>query len=786
MVMTATLKGRPRPRAYILEQENSLMSPRHPLIAFVPLALALLAVLVVTMTLGAHQALAIPDTLYVASSGDCGIASPCYTTLQAAVDASSDGSSIKVAQGVYTSTSFQVVYIDRAITMTGGYSTADWTISYPVTQPAIVDARNVARRRGFFIDGTGVATITLAGLTIQRGYAQDAEGGGVYLVTGTLVLRDSSILSNTATGGNRHGGGLYAAGGKLDVSSNTFQRNSATGPEGGGFTSAAGGAIYVHKGIIDLHDNTIEGNEAEYGGGLGVYYGSAALNGNSFQDNKADQGGGGVHIQGGVGTLKGNTFDSNLARMSHGGGVYLESCAFHLAGNTFAGNTAPLASFGGAVRTFRGRGSLINNDIRRNEAKSGGGVQVDGSVITITHNTFVENVAVDGSGGGLYLHMGAFTLADNTFQGNTADRYGGGIYLYRGTATLSSNTILRNTAGSAGGGIVNGEGLIDAENDIIAENAAPWEGVYLAGGSLTARHWTLTDNGNYALTTGGGTVVLTNTVIATHTYGGLSGLNIFADHTLFFNSGVSCGNGASCANNLTGDPSFTDPLAADYHLGPWSAAVDQGIDAGVTSDADGESRPMRLSFDLGADEQTELPMALFKSSSPDWLGQTTVFTDATYTFGPTTFLWDLGDGATSMEANPTHAYAPGGYSTVVTATNAAGSDTASSDILVYSPPSAGFLASPVQGINPLMVVFANIVTTIPPNDTTLEYQWHFGDGDTSTLPSPTHSYVAAGSYTVSLTVTNVAGSDASVHADCIIVSYGMRLPLVLRWNDNLG
>jgi pectin methylesterase-like acyl-CoA thioesterase len=47
--------------------------------------------------------------LHVAPGGDCGGASPCYATIQAAVDAASNGDTIKVAQGTYTSIGSMVV-----------------------------------------------------------------------------------------------------------------------------------------------------------------------------------------------------------------------------------------------------------------------------------------------------------------------------------------------------------------------------------------------------------------------------------------------------------------------------------------------------------------------------------------------------------------------------------------------------------------------------------------------------------------------------------------------------
>ncbi len=54
--------------------------------------------------------------------------------------------------------------------------------------------------------------------------------------------------------------------------------------------------------------------------------------------------------------------------------------------------------------------------------------------------------------------------------------------------------------------------------------------------------------------------------------------------------------------NVWGDPAFVDPDAGDYHLGPGSAAIDAGVNAGVTTDIDGNPRPHGGGFDLGADE----------------------------------------------------------------------------------------------------------------------------------------------------------------------------------------
>ena len=49
-------------------------------------------------------------------------------------------------------------------------------------------------------------------------------------------------------------------------------------------------------------------------------------------------------------------------------------------------------------------------------------------------------------------------------------------------------------------------------------------------------------------------------------------------------------------------PNYRAPDAGDYHITLGSAAIDQGTDAGVQVDMDGEPRPQGNGFDIGADE----------------------------------------------------------------------------------------------------------------------------------------------------------------------------------------
>lgn len=69
-------------------------------------------------------------------------------------------------------------------------------------------------------------------------------------------------------------------------------------------------------------------------------------------------------------------------------------------------------------------------------------------------------------------------------------------------------------------------------------------------------------------------------------------------------------------------------------------------------------------------------------------------------------------------------------------------------------PVSNFSANVTNGDLPLAVTFTDSSTNLPTS-----WLWNFGDGQTSTLQNPVHTYTLAGIYTVSLTVTNATGSN---------------------------
>lgn len=117
-------------------------------------------------------------------------------------------------------------------------------------------------------------------------------------------------------------------------------------------------------------------------------------------------------------------------------------------------------------------------------------------------------------------------------------------------------------------------------------------------------------------------------------------------------------------------------------------------------------------------------------------------------------VWDFGDGQISAAVSPLHVYAqPGSYNVSLTATNSYGcTQSLQQPALVNITPkvSAAFNYTYANACRPPTAVsFSN--TTATPLPAT--YRWSFGDGGTATDSLATHSYVAAGDYTIQLVAT---------------------------------
>ena len=128
------------------------------------------------------------------------------------------------------------------------------------------------------------------------------------------------------------------------------------------------------------------------------------------------------------------------------------------------------------------------------------------------------------------------------------------------------------------------------------------------------------------------------------------------------------------------------------------------------------------------------------------------FTDQSTGDRPLTYLWNFGDGTTSTEQHPVHNFTNvGSYNVSLTVTNAFGNDTMVKNAFINVGVRANifFTANSSCG-SPNVVNFTTHGTVTEP----ATYTWNFGDGQTSSTRSPTHTYANPGRYNVTLTVTD--------------------------------
>ncbi|MEO8520719.1 MAG: PKD domain-containing protein, partial [Acidobacteriota bacterium] len=130
---------------------------------------------------------------------------------------------------------------------------------------------------------------------------------------------------------------------------------------------------------------------------------------------------------------------------------------------------------------------------------------------------------------------------------------------------------------------------------------------------------------------------------------------------------------------------------------------------------------------------------------------------------PLTYAWSFGDGTTGTGATPVHIYLqPGRYTaTLLVADGRGGSDAATAVVVIgdtpqssNGPPTAA-AGGPYAGPTGTAIDFA--ASASDPDGDPLAYAWSFGDGTSGDGATPTHRYLTAGVYDVTLLVTDGRG-----------------------------
>jgi hypothetical protein len=378
---------------------------------------------VVFLSLAALSTRASGATLYVSNNPGCAGKTPCYNTIQAAADAASSGDEIRIAAGTYSGTQNrtgtdgynykQVVFIEKSLTVRGGYHPTTWTGPSPEDTPTVIDA--MRQGRGVTVLGNGTQSVTLDSLTIQGGDYTDLGnppgvsnqacagngsdcGGGLFAHAVQIILKNSIVRDNIGTTKNAsEGGGIYLwyaeAGSRIE---NTLISDNVLGGVqgfGGGLHVKFGYALTIEK--TTFFQNSTNGT----GGGLFLYQvnDEVQMEDCDFIENTAEEYAGGISIgatyNGDVVTIKRTTFQDNYAQFN-GAAIELDKWGskasnVRMHNLIFSGNTLGSTPPGAAAFYIEG----------------GSGAQL---AVELKHLTFANHPGLSA----LYVHQNYNQLVD--------------------------------------------------------------------------------------------------------------------------------------------------------------------------------------------------------------------------------------------------------------------------------------------------------------------------------------------------------------------------------------
>jgi predicted outer membrane repeat protein len=331
-------------------------------------------------------------------------------------------------------------------------------------------------------------------------------GGAVYSTSASPEIELNTFSDNSA---GDLGGAVYLENNPFAwIIENVFANNTADN------TDSMGGALFSIDTIVEMLNNDLSGNRADYGAAMYLDNSSIAsraplkFTGNLISSNKAKKMGGATFTKAVATDFEDNTFSSNSAG-EKGGAFYAENnSSLNLFQNLFEDNTADdPGSAGGAVFTIEAIVEILQNTFTGNVADTGGAVQmvnstassiianalagnkanVEGAAVVVENSSpeITENVLVGNeadTGGAMILKAAsAPPVNKNVFAGNKVVA-GGGMHIDNSSPVLTNNIICGNEASGEGGGIYTDSTTFRAGNAIYTNNTIVMNKATVGGG----------------------------------------------------------------------------------------------------------------------------------------------------------------------------------------------------------------------------------------------------------------------------------------------------------------
>ena len=332
-----------------------------------------------------------------------------FSTIQDAINASSDGDEVLVQDGLYyehdINTLGKAIVIEGATNADGELLSVvhgNWQGSVFVCdsgESTTTVLKNLLITGGSAFVGGGLlieeSSPSLLGCTFMNNYATKGFGGGIGVIDGVLSVVDCKFIGNIAgVGGGVYNQPQYSS--VHEVSGCLFENNQAVnGSYGhGGGLNHSRGSLYIHN--CDFINNSSTGG----GGGMSDHASGGIVVRNCNFIGNSSHGGGGLDT-GGIGgcTVISSLFKDNQSS-GYGGGIQSASSSLYIINTRLTGNVSDWS--GGAVLMLyadQQPAVFANCIMDHNTSHTGASVSIHGTIETRFKNTTIVN----NTGVGLYI-----------------------------------------------------------------------------------------------------------------------------------------------------------------------------------------------------------------------------------------------------------------------------------------------------------------------------------------------------------------------------------------------